>query len=327
MKAVTLHELETFLASLADEYDVRVPVRLLDGTRLLGRPEEGTLAIGPLPRKSVEVFFPQQGLVFTATGAGEMQTEAPPARPLFVLGFTAADLEGLAFTDRFFATGFRDPLYCDQREKAVIAGIAGNCGRNGEFLPIAGGDCDLELIAEADNILIAAYTETGWALRARMAGEEREISLSALQQQSTPWFAESRALLRQGSALLLADQVPDSFWAEIGERCIACTTCNLVCPTCTCFGVEDRCWPERTERSRMWDSCQLDGFMREASGHNPLGTQALRTRRRIHHKLAADVTRWGQITCVACGRCDIACPTGIGIFSVVREMVERFGGK
>jgi formate hydrogenlyase subunit 6/NADH:ubiquinone oxidoreductase subunit I len=120
--------------------------------------------------------------------------------------------------------------------------------------------------------------------------------------------------------------VPDEFWAEIGDRCIACTGCNLACPSCTCFGVQDWRYTKQVERSRMWDSCQLDGFMREASGHNPLGTEALRTRRRIHHKLAADPERWGEISCFVCGRCDAVCPTGIGIFAVAREMVARYGG-
>ena len=119
--------------------------------------------------------------------------------------------------------------------------------------------------------------------------------------------------------------VPDSFWAEIGDRCIACTGCNLACPTCTCFGMQDWRSSREVERSRMWDSCQLDGFMREASGHNPLGTEALRTRRRIHHKLAADPVRWGEISCFVCGRCDDVCPTGIGIVAVARELVARFG--
>ena len=64
--------------------------------------------------------------------------------------------------------------------------------------------------------------------------------------------------------------------------------------------------------------------MREASGHNPMGQERLRTHRRIHHKLAADVKRWGHITCYLCGRCDRVCPTGIGIVAVCREMVEEF---
>ena len=117
--------------------------------------------------------------------------------------------------------------------------------------------------------------------------------------------------------------MPDAFWEQLANRCIACTSCNLVCPTCTCFDVFDRKDEDRDERWRMWDSCQLDGFMREASGHNPMGKEAVRTRRRIHHKLGADPRRWGQITCMLCGRCDDACPTGIGIKAVCREMVEQ----
>jgi L-lactate utilization protein LutB len=65
--------------------------------------------------------------------------------------------------------------------------------------------------------------------------------------------------------------------------------------------------------------------MREASGHNPMGEERVRTHRRIHHKLAADVKRWGHITCYLCGRCDRVCPTGIGIVAVCREMVEEYG--
>ncbi len=322
MRALSQVQLEGFLASLAGDYDVRVPVRFADGSRLLGRPAEGPLDLGPLPRKPVEVFFPQQGAVFVAAADGAVRTEPPPDKPLFILGFTAADLAGLAFTDRFFAAGLRDDLYFRTRQTAVIAGIAGRCGAGEVFLPIAGDGCDLELIGDEHEYWLAAYSETGRALVARIPGEEREVVLAAPPPETAA--AEIGRLLRRASALLLASRVPDSFWEQIGERCIACTGCNLVCPTCTCFGVEDRCWPQFTERSRLWDSCQLDGFMREASGHNPLGTQALRTRRRIHHKLAADVVRWGQITCVACGRCDTVCPTGIGMFAVAQEIVARF---
>ena len=56
-----------------------------------------------------------------------------------------------------------------------------------------------------------------------------------------------------------------------------------------------------------------------------MAEERVRTHRRIHHKLAADVMRWGHITCFLCGRCDRVCPTGIGIVSVCREMVETYG--
>ena len=138
-------------------------------------------------------------------------------------------------------------------------------------------------------------------------------------------MTNEKKVLEQASWMIRQELVPDLFWKEIGDRCILCSGCNLVCPTCTCYCVQDRANQKVTERSRVWDSCQFDGFMREASGHNPLGTEALRTRRRIHHKLAADVERWGEISCFLCGRCDKICPTGIGIQTVAADIVSRFG--
>ena len=326
MKVLPLSELTPFIASLAGAYDVRLPVRLADGTRIWGRPQEGDLALegAPVPRRPSEIFFPQHDPIFTASPGRGAESPPPPEKPLLVLGLTPVDLDALEFTDAFFAAGLRDPLYFARRDGAVIVGISG--GWNGaDILPVSGGKCDLELIRDGDRCFVSAYTKAGRALAARVTSEEEgELPDEFRRASSDDPVGE---LLRRASQLLLADRVPDDFWQEVADRCIACTGCTLVCPTCTCFGVQDRCRPGRTERSRMWDSCQLDAFMREASGHNPLGTEALRTRRRIHHKLAADVRRWGRITCVACGRCETTCPTGIGLLSVAREMVGRFKGE
>ncbi|BCR03464.1 4Fe-4S ferredoxin [Desulfuromonas versatilis] len=329
MKALTQTELETFLHALQPAWDVRAPIRLSDGTRALGRLEEGPLALlgGRIPRKPTDVFFAQQEKVFDALPDGSFRQEEPPQKPLFVLGFTAEDLECLEFIDRFFSSGFADDIYLRKRSGAVIGGLTGKCGSAGELLRIAGGTCDLELVFDGERFIVAAYSEAGEKLEAAMTCAESGASLEDLRRASEALPQDNRRLLEQASALLIAERVPDAFWAEIGERCIACTGCNLVCPTCTCFGVQDWRYPTHIERSRMWDSCQLDAFMREASGHNPLGSEALRTRRRIHHKLAADLRRWGHLTCYLCGRCDTTCPTGIGIVAVAREMVARHAGE
>jgi formate hydrogenlyase subunit 6/NADH:ubiquinone oxidoreductase subunit I len=253
--------------------------------------------------------------------------QEPPAleKPLFVLGFTHRDLACLRFIDRFFADGWRDDIYFRQRQGAVVAGLSGYCGHNGEILPPAGGDCDLELFWDGSRWLVIPYSEVGMAIVADLPDSVPPEAAELFQQASSILPDENEKLLLRASELLRADRVPDSFWEEIGDRCIACTGCNLACPTCTCFGVQDWRSAEQIERSRMWDSCQLDGFMREASGHNPLGSEALRTRRRIHHKLAADLEKWGEISCFLCGRCDAVCPTGIGIVAVARDLVARFG--
>jgi ferredoxin len=245
---------------------------------------------------------------------------------LFVVGFTAQDANCLKFIDRFYNENYRDDIYFNKRDGAVIVCVSGRCGAKGEFLKIAGGNCDLELIADGQNYLLTSYTQTGRTLAEKAGGRQAEDKkIRELQNESNALPVDDLELLHKAAKLLQEDKVPETFWETISDKCIACTSCNLACPTCTCFDVFDRKLEGKTIRYRMWDSCQLDGFMREASGHNPMGTEALRTRRRIHHKLAADPMRWGQISCMLCGRCDAVCPTGIGILAVCREMVAQYG--
>jgi sulfhydrogenase subunit beta (sulfur reductase) len=327
MKILHPDRINAFFSSLEATNDVRLPVILPDGTRSMGKPGDGPIDLGggALSGKPTAPFFPQEGELFSADDAGYHRPSTPP-RPLFVAGFTPRDLAALRFVDRFFADGFRDDVYFRRREVAIVAGVSGYCGPGGILLAPAGGDCDLEFVRDPSVWLVIPYTDAGAAVAAALPDAVSTESLDRLRDAAAGSRFEEEELLRRASELLRRDVVPDTFWEEIGDRCIACTGCNLVCPTCTCFGVEDRRFRDGVQRSRMWDSCQLSGFIREASGHNPLGTEALRTRRRIHHKLAADPERWGEVSCFLCGRCDAVCPTGVGIVSVTREMVERFGG-
>ncbi len=326
MKILTPDRLDSFLASLAEKWELRLPILLPDGTRVIGSPDDGARALhgGAVLSKPNAAFFPQQGTIFTADD-GDLQEPQTPDRPLFVLGFTPRDLDCLRFIDRFFADGFCDDIYFRQRRNAVVAGVSGYCGPGGALLCPAGGNCDMEFFWDGKNWMVLPYSEIGGEIAAELPDSVPPDATKLFRQADMTLPDENQQLILQASEILRADRVPDSFWGEIGDRCIACTGCNLACPTCTCFGVQDWRSAGKIERSRMWDSCQLDGFMREAGGHNPLGSEALRTRRRIHHKLAADPDKWGEISCFVCGRCDAVCPTGIGIIAVAREIVARFG--
>ena len=323
---ITSAELEVFFTGLSRDFDLRLPVISPDGGRVLGRSGEGRTALvgGALLAKPTAIFFPQEGEVFTV-GPENQHSADSIAKQLLVVGFTPRDLLCLAFIDRFFADGLRDDLYFRMRAGAVIAAVSGFTGIDGCFVPVSGGGCDLEFVFDGTAWLVIPYSQEGRSIAALISSAAPADALAVVTKKSAEFINKDAAIILAASELLLQDLVPDSFWEEIAASCILCTGCNLVCPTCTCFGMQDWRYSDRTERSRMWDSCQLDGFMREAGGHNPLGTEALRTRRRIHHKLAADRTKWGEISCFLCGRCDVACPTGIGIVAVAAKLVERFG--
>ena len=326
MKAVSHEQLRCALETLSAEYDVRAPIALQDGTRSFGRIEEGPLAVlgGRIPLKTTCLFFPQFDNVLTVSESSGVCMAQPVEKPLLVLGMTSDDLDCLEFTDKFFSDVFHDEVYHGKRNRAIVIGLSGRCGVGGEFFRIAGGKCDLELVVDGDQFIVMAYSEAGKDLAECLPSSEDVDSIEALQQESDALPDNEAELVGKASEIMLAGGVPEEFWAEIEESCIECTSCNYACPTCTCFEVYDLNYGDRVERARMWDSCLLDGFMREASGHNPMGAAGNRTRRRIHHKLVADRIRWGHITCFACGRCDDVCPTGIGIFAVSREIVKRY---
>ena len=114
-------------------------------------------------------------------------------------------------------------------------------------------------------------------------------------------------------------QLPE--WHALGPSCLACTGCTSLCPTCSCYAVVDEGGTDRGERVRYWDSCLLEGFQREASGHHPAPHPGDRVSRFWYHKLSDDfVPEFGRYGCVGCGRCDITCPGSIGALRVLATL-------
>jgi formate hydrogenlyase subunit 6/NADH:ubiquinone oxidoreductase subunit I len=322
LKQLSHTDLTGLLAEIAQNYALQVPTLLADGTRQLAPYGSGELSLSGerLQRKPTCYFFPQTEPLVRLDNTGHAQPPAQPDRPLALFGLDRTDLTALAFLDRFFSAPPADDVYLRNRQSALLIGLANL--ENYLETELAGEKlCDLEFVSSSQGWLALGYSPKAGLLLEGFPDADHGQLPQLSNSPNRPQFD----LLQQASNLLAADKVPDAFWEEIAARCILCTGCNLACPTCSCFCVQDRKFSDGIERSRVWDSCQLDAFMREASGHNPLGSEALRTRRRIHHKLVADLERWGELGCVACGRCDRACPTGIGMLAVVEEMVVRFG--
>jgi len=112
-------------------------------------------------------------------------------------------------------------------------------------------------------------------------------------------------------------------WEELGEKCLSCGSCVMVCPTCNCFNVMDELTlsPEvKGERVRYWTTCLFIEHALVAGGHNFRGKRAERVRQFYIHKLQAFGAEFGSPACVGCGRCVVTCPVNINVWEVVGKL-------
>ena len=107
------------------------------------------------------------------------------------------------------------------------------------------------------------------------------------------------------------------FWEAQASKCFSCGTCNIVCPTCYCFDVQDK-WnldQKSGVRFRVWDACLTEDFSKISLGggaeKNFRATRGERFRHRIMRKTSYLNSILGGPACVGCGRCSTQCTADI----------------
>ncbi len=114
-------------------------------------------------------------------------------------------------------------------------------------------------------------------------------------------------------------------WNEYNARCIACGRCNFVCPTCTCYTMQDVFYEDNGkvgERRRVWASCHVDNYTDMAGGHAFRKTKAERMRFKVLHKVYDYNKRFGYHMCIGCGRCDDVCPEYISFSNSINKLTK-----
>lgn len=124
---------------------------------------------------------------------------------------------------------------------------------------------------------------------------------------------------------LSIDVMKSKMWDEYDSRCINCGRCNFVCPTCTCFTMQDIFYTDNGkagERRRVWASCMDDGFTDVVGGGSYRQKNGQRMRFKVLHKVYDYKKRNGYHMCVGCGRCDDICPEYISFSNCINKLED-----
>ncbi len=254
----------------------------------------------------------------------EDQTMVPQGPQKDILIFLrACDLHAVKRLDEIYLrNGFEDYYYARIRERArfILMGCETTCASG--FCVSMGTnrteDYDAYLKIEGDLV----YADVKWEEL------EADVKQAAGVQETevVPDAAEDNQEKVTLPEKLSNDSFKKELWKEYGDRCIGCGRCNFVCPTCTCFTMQDIFYkdnPKAGERRRVWASCQVDGYTDMAGNIAFRKTQGERMRFKVMHKIYDYGKRFGYPMCVGCGRCDDVCPEYISYSNCINRLAKE----
>ena len=301
--------------------------------RLARREDDAYFGYVVGPHSWKKYLFPPQALLSTAEKGEEGWTFATsvqdPPRLAF-LGIRACELAAIAVQDRVFLGGpYVDPIYQARRERIFL--VAVNCTQAGTNCFCTsmktGPQCrtgfDLALTELDNGFVIEIGSDRGAEVLTKLATEE-----VTSQQDKATVTARDQAVQQMTKSLdtdgirdLLLTRLEHPRWTEVADRCLSCTNCTMVCPTCFCSSVQEVPNLDETQvdRQRVWDSC----FNIDFSGMNGgIVRDSVRSRYRqwLTHKLASWHDQFGSSGCVGCGRCITWCPVGIDLTEEVAAL-------
>jgi ferredoxin len=298
--------------------------------RLVRRTDRALFGYASGPQSWKQQFFVPRLRLFQVRKSRDalaVQPDRPPAPKLALIGARSCDLHAIDVQDRTFLGGpYIDEDYAARRRDVFV--IAVHCGQ-------AGGTCfcvsmntgpratfgfDLaltELLESGDHrFVVEIGSERGRQVLDRLPHDVASLDDGRRADELVAATARSMGRTMETTEIkeLLYRNLEHPRWDDVAKRCLSCTNCTLVCPTCFCSSVEDTSdlAGATAERWRRWDSCfTLD----HSYIHGGSVRSSIRSRYRqwLTHKVASWIDQFGTSGCVGCGRCITWCPVGIDI--------------
>jgi len=304
--------------------------------RLRRRDDDKLFGFATGAQSAKPVFFPTQEVLWRGRRDGKEFSVEPDERaaaeaPYALLGVRSCDLSALGIHDTVL-TGrlHQDAGYGARRTGAFVVAVTcsdpgGTCfcvsmGTGPRPEPGRGAPYDLALTELVDGGRHRFVVEVASERGAELMDEIGAGPAAPDEVASSDRVAEDAAG-RMGRTLdtfelkeLLYANAESPIWDAVAERCLSCTNCTAVCPTCFCTSVEDvtDLSGDVAGRERVWDSCFNADFS-YIHGGTVRGSTRSRYRQWMTHKLGSWIDQFGMSGCVGCGRCITWCPAAIDL--------------
>ncbi len=350
MRVISKEDFNNFISSIIND----------DSLNVIGvKSKDDKFAFGPLESASElrldydvtllppkKYFFPQRETLITYDLITGFATRDPAdPTPTIIVGVHPYDIAALLQMDEIFRETKSEPYYFEKRKSSTIIGVNIQKMSKWCFAPQMGSATidhgyDLMLTDLGNRYVINIGSQKGEQLLEKYVKNVEDAlardvqlvgqkKLEILQMSKQKFDFPTEAI----PEMLSKTYGQSGFWEEHSEKCLACGSCVLVCPTCYCFDVKDdpHLSLEHGERIRTWDGCLLEDFAKVASGENFRPTRLARYRHRYFKKGKYLFDRFGFVSCVGCGRCssnclpDIANP--VNLFSDMYNEVLNMGVK
>ncbi len=268
-----------------------------------------------------DVVFPKYDMVLTykinqkEAVMNDVDLRSLPETILF--GLHPCDAASFAVLDSVFSWEYKDTFFIERMKRLTVIGLS--CAKSDAFCfctSVKGSPCDTKgsdiLLTKLNSgdYLAEIITEKGMAIY-NLAPELFEKAVDFNKEENVAKVPV------KFNAAVVTEKLRDSFesplWVMQSLRCLGCGACAYVCPTCSCFDMQDEKKGSDGCRLKCWDSCGLSQFTLHASGHNPRDEQYKRWRQRVMHKFSYQPDRFQIYGCVGCGRCSRACPVDMNI--------------
>lgn len=331
-RVIDAEDLPSLIRAFMDSYELVAPVESDQGYVFdaIDDPADVVLDYPTTILSPKKYFLPPRETLFEFDVERNDVTEFElDVKPRVLFGVHPCDLNAIERLDAVFLEGrYPDPYYRARREATLIVGVGcmpqSTCFCNRVDADEASRGYDLFLQDLGDrywvsiaSVAAAEILEESTHLREATDADRAAFAVATRRRNEA--FNEEIPFV-QDVAMLMDTYHSDPFWAELGGRCLNCTACASVCPTCMCFDIVDELSPDARsgERVRTWDCCTSPQFALVAGGHNFRAGGRERVRHRMHHKLNGFKAKHGVMLCVGCGRCVKACKTNISPIEVLK---------